>query len=410
MAETETIVPQTTTDSSGENTAREYHRAEDGRFTSPPAESKELSAAPKPTETTAAPSVKAADAPVVPDPEKRQRQEYDRLKALQQSKETRTSESPSPSLNTPSTPSATAASGTLPDPAKPTPQQTSPSPAGASDNKLPDEYKSVLTLDQYTMLKRVGWLLPVEETKAMGVEALADTLRAARAYRADLDREFQEKKNTKTATESSYIPTGGQAPQDSGQVPQQQGQAAGRVRLPDEVESQLRSVATEYGDDSPVYQAMRHNEEVRQLQLQQLFSQRQSESLAMQEAIFHAAEDSVFGGLESRFPRLKTADEREEVRKLARAHANAMSRIGRTDVGPQAAIQFVAQGRYYPEIQEQERKRLADNRDRSLSGSVERGAPVAKPVQSMSPEDRDKYIFEQLKSGKKRAEVMAETR
>lgn len=391
------------------NTERTFHRDEDGRFTSPPAESKEQAVGQPSSAATETKVAAKADAPILPSTEDIQKREYDRLKAKHS--ETRTStEPPNPSLSKEATPTSSVAATAT---ATPQPAAGSPSPAQATDNKLPDEYKSVLNLDQYTMLKRVGWLLPADEMKGMGVESLADTIRAARAYRSELDRSYQAQQNQQAQQPNKpSIPSdAGQAPQGiSGQAQVQAGQGQYQVRLPDEIEAQLRAVAAEYGEDSPAYMAMRRNEEVRQLQFQQLYQQRQVDSAALRTAVFATAEDNAFASLEKQFPKLKLSPEREEMRTLARAHAAAMFNVGRQDISPQQAIQFVAQARYYPEIQEQERQRLTTARTTSLAGSVERGTPVSKPVTAMKPEEKEKWVYDQLKSGKKRDVVLAEMR
>lgn len=390
-------------------TERSYTRSEDGRFTSPPAESKETASTGSPTPVAPAPVVAKVDAPTpVTSTEEVERREYDKLVA-KRSKETRTStESPSPSPSP-----TTAAPGTPPQQAQAssTAGQSIPSTGQPLENKLPDEYAGVLNLDQYTMLKRVGWLQGAAEMKSMGVEALADTIRAARTYRSELDRQFQQTRQTATEVNQSQIPSaqGQTAPLDvSGHVPAQQGQTALQVRLPDEVEAQLRAVATEYGEDSPVYLAMRHNEAARQLQFQQLYSQRQSDAMALQNAMYSSAEDVAFSVLDKQFPKLKDASERDELRVLARAHGKAMKSVGHAGLSPLEAISFVAKGRYGPDIQAQEKARLAQERQTSLAGSVERGNSTATPARTMDREQREQHIFNELKKGKKREAVLAE--
>lgn len=331
---------------------------------------------------------------------------------------------PSPSSTTATAAPATAATART---------QQAQTPAGAEPDVSIDEYGGSIDKESLTALKRVGWLLPPDDWKAKTLRQRADLVDAAKIYRAEKDRQFQQQKQAQATP--APAPQGGQTPASPGgfqgqpaQQTQQQAQQPavqkpGQPTLPNEIEQRLHKIEEEYGKELADHQ--RAIELFRQQQFdealsatrqaatqtaqqQQQFTQAQQEreqqlqqAIAMAQA--EAIEESVLSSLERDFPQLKDPEVRNEIRVSAKAmdqaHWSTSPSYQQRPLSDRIreSVVTATRGKFFSEIQTQERKRLSDARERSLAGTMDRG--VSRPGSSKpAPVDRDRAAFEALKA------------
>ncbi len=424
-------------------------RNDAGQFVSPPPVSAESPAAPSDVTPSVLSEASTEAAPTV-DRDKIEREAYDAMKGKREAtSEVRTD---SPRTETAPEPVETPAGGN--------PQQIQGAGAASVANvaapaakAAPADPREAVKASDYGLneqafndLKRVKMLTPPEYWKSMDVEQQADIIRTARNLRSQQDRVFQQSQQAAQQqnqnTQTNFTPPAGQMPAGTQTNPAGQGRdfgtptvgqtssaavaqttpaqaqqpvaaATGQLSpgtLSADIEAQLASAAETFGQDyadlqrrgfEQIAQQQQAVQQLAQQQtqlLQSLASQRQQEQMQM----VAASEARALAKLSKDFPQLADPAKAAGVIADARAFAGAMSAQGRAypslDAFVDASVEFAARANFFPEIQTQERKKLAERRTQSLAGSVERGTAAVESGRSTGPRDIEKEAYDAIQA------------
>ena len=279
-------------------------------------------------------------------------------------------------------------------------QKPSPSPdKPAEDTVKHADYGASMSKQTFDLLKRVPiGLVDPAQWKAMDAVEQTEHVQLVKELINRQKREYNASRQTQ-----GKQPAG----DDVTDLPQQPGpsQSRGAVegsgvsaqpaalpgeQLPADKQALLDRLAETYGADDPLV-VLQRTSMLENQRLQRALDARESNEQKQAKAQhtarqIRAFEDSVFEGLQEKYPMLADDKTRDKVREhclsydaiRAEKHGPFDSVEDRTKFARES-IAFVVHKTLYPEIQKQRQTQSKQNQDRSLSQSLDRG-PVTTPA------------------------------